>query len=94
MYLNMVKACDVMGMPAYKKHKAQSGEIYLSRGQFEGRKTWHYIMVDKMRLPLLLKHAKIREIDLRDYGKILFSGFGEEPPQELVSYVKQKYSVH
>ncbi len=79
---------------ALKKNKVQNGLIYLSQGVYNGRATWHYLMVDKLRLPILLKDVKGGEVELVDYGNILFSGFGEQPPEEVSAFVKKKYGTH
>lgn len=75
------------------KKKPLRGEIYLSRGECGGRQTWHYLMVDKMKLPILLKEATRGEIDLRQYGNIIISGFGEQPPEEVRAFVLKKYGT-
>ena len=76
---------------ATKRTKPLSGEIYLSRGLHQGRPIWHYLVVDKMKLPILLTEAKKGTVDLATFGHIIFSGFGEAPPQEVIDFVKKKY---
>ena len=66
--------------------------LYLSRGKYKDRDTWHYVYVDRLKLPLLLAEAKRGEIDLIDYGQILFSGFGKEPPPEVIDHIKKYYN--
>lgn len=83
-----------MGSRIQKYKKLQSGQIYLSQGTYAGRAVWHYVLVDKMRLPILQKRAQTEAIDLKDFGHILFSGFGEQPPEEVTSFIKQKYTIH
>lgn len=84
-----------MGSKTLKKSKKpHSGVIYLSRGHFGGRATWHYLLVDKMKLPILLKDSQVKEIDLVEYGNIVFSGFGDMPPEEVTQFVKKKYTIH
>jgi len=66
--------------------------IYLSQGHYDGRATWHYLLVNKMKLPLLQREAKLHNtVDLTSYGSIVFSGFGENPPEEVKYYVKKIY---
>lgn len=79
-----------------KRRQDYSGKtVYLSLGQFNGKSTWHYLLVDKVRLPILLKDAKGEQpVDLTRYGNIIFSGFGEKPPEEVTVCVKKKYGSH
>lgn len=74
-------------------HEKSKGCLYLSLGEFEGRATWHYLLVDKLKLPLLLKEAQEDVIDVAQYGRIVLSGFGKEPPQEVQAFVQQKYGT-
>jgi hypothetical protein len=76
-----------------KKQNLNNKVIYLSQGHFNGRATWHYLLVDKMKLPILLKESKSEQIDLTKYGNIVFSGFGENPPEEVRICVKNKYGT-
>jgi hypothetical protein len=63
---------------------------YLVRGEDKGRKAWHYIIVDKAKLPIFLKRIEKETIDIADYGTVIFSGWGENPPEEIVEKVKNK----
>jgi hypothetical protein len=72
--------------------RTSSHVIYLSTGTWEGRATWHYVMVDKLKLPLLMGNAKKGSIDITQYGKILFSGFGSAPPREVTDFIRKRYS--
>jgi len=76
------------------KSKTQGAVIYLSQGFFNGRPTWHYLRVNKLKLPLLIENAKKGEIDVVDYGNILFSGFGQNPPDEVKDFVQKKYGTN
>ncbi len=73
------------------KLKPRDFVVYLSQGFFDGKPTWHYLEVNKMKLPLLLKEAGNQQIDLVNYGKIVFSGFGNEPPASVKQYLEKKY---
>ena len=81
-------------MNSKTKNDTQGTVIYLSQGYFNGRPTWHYLKVNKLKLPLLLKDAKKGEIDVVDYGNILFSGFGANPPDEVKDFVQRKYGTN
>ena len=55
--------------------------VYLVRGKHRGRQAWHYVMVVKTLLGLFLKRTKAGRLDVADFGTVLKSGWGENPPQ-------------
>ena len=77
-----------------KIKNTQGMVIYLSQGFFNGRPTWHYLRVDKLKLPILLRDAQKGEIDVVNYGNIIFSGFGQTPPDEIKEFVQKKYGTN
>ncbi len=55
-------------------------DTYLVRGEEHGKKAWYYVKVERGRLPSFKKAMKAGEYNLTDYGEILSSGWGENPP--------------
>lgn len=57
---------------------------------------WFYLMVDKAKL-ILFKHLAESEpqyqVELSKYGEILYSGWGVEPPLEIITRIKSDYNV-
>jgi hypothetical protein len=66
--------------------------VYLVRGKDAGRAAWHYVLIDKMKLPLFKQKLKSGSLDVSEYGKILYSGWGENPPEEIMEEIKKQYS--
>ncbi|MCE2926491.1 MAG: hypothetical protein LW823_02425 [Rickettsiales bacterium] len=71
--------------------RKQDELVFLSKGTHEGRHTWHYLLVKKMKLPQLMEAVKQGQVDLAQYGRILFSGFGANPPADVTLLVRQKF---
>lgn len=65
--------------------------MFLSCGTNKGRPTWHYIKVEKNKLPLFKKALEKDSIELADFGEILFSGWGESPPDNITTQVKKMF---
>jgi hypothetical protein len=65
--------------------------VYLVRGKDAGRSAWHYVLIDRMKLPLFKQKLKTGSLDVSEYGKILYSGWGENPPEEIVEEIKKQY---
>ncbi len=73
--------------------QTQGGEE-LTRGTDRGRKAWHYVLlVDDPETIRIFKEKTqgklggILTMDVTDYGEVLKSGFGEEPPQEVKDWL-------
>ncbi len=63
--------------------------MFLIRGEDKGLECWHYVLVDALKMPLL--RTKIRQLpcdlDVANYGKIIISGWGESPIEEVTRKV-------
>lgn len=63
--------------------ETKHGTIYLSIGFHNKLPTWHYVRVTALKVPLFLNAAKAKRIDVAQFGEVLFSGWGKEPPEEI-----------
>ena len=54
---------------------------YLVRGKVRRRAAWHYVLVKKHLLGLFLKRTNGGSLDVADFGDVLRSGRGKEPPE-------------
>jgi hypothetical protein len=57
--------------------------IWLVTGTDMGKPCWYYVQVEKSKLELFKGMAKTPQIPLLDYGKILYSGWGSQPPEHI-----------
>jgi len=72
--------------------KQRGGElVYLVRGKDRGRAAWHYVHVEKNKLPLFLKKVESGTVDVSMYGEVLHSGWGENPPDDIVQQIKEQF---
>ena len=77
-----------MGKFLDKITKGRGEYVYLVRGTDRGKPAWHYVQVDKLKLPLFLKKIDSGTIDVKDFGVIIFSGWGKDPPEDIVEKIK------
>ena len=56
--------------------------IYLVRGKDRGKQAWHYVLVEKALLPLFLRRTNGGSLDVEDFGLVLTTGWGKDPPEE------------
>ena len=75
-----------------KIESERGDQVYLVRGKDHERQAWHYVLVEKLKLSLFLKKIDGKSIDLEDYGKVLYSGWGEDPPEAIVKKIEDEYS--
>ena len=62
----------------YKENYTE--RIHLVRGKDKGRAAWHYVLVKKHLLGLFLKLANGGSLNVADFGDVLRSGQGKDPP--------------
>ena len=67
--------------------------IYLVRGKDRGKPAWHYVLVDKHLLGLFLKKAKGRSLDVKDFGTVLRSGWGQDPSAGTIDQILKENSA-
>jgi hypothetical protein len=75
-----------------KARGSQGNLVYLVKGTDKGKAAWHYVLIDKLKLPLFREMLKTGRLDVARYGKVLYSGWGENPPAAMVESVKKCYS--
>lgn len=73
--------------------RAQANLIYLVKGIDDGRNAWYYVLVERPKLQLFLKALNDDIIHLEHYGKVLYSAYGDEPPQHITDAVNEEYGI-
>lgn len=66
--------------------------IYLVRGKDRGKPAWHYVHVKDSLLSEFLEKTRGGSLDVADYGEVLASGWGEDPPQDLADSIDRDYA--
>jgi len=72
---------------------SQADLIYLVKGIDDGRNAWYYVMVERLKLSLFQKALNDDIIHLENYGVILNSAYGDEPPADITDELKKKYGI-
>ena len=73
----------------YKENSTK--RFYLVRGKDNGRAAWQYVLVKKHLLGLFLKRVKGGVIKVADFGDILRTGFGKDPPEGTTDKILKEY---
>ena len=74
------------------KGKFKAGEVFLVRGNDRGKPAWHYVLVtDHEKLKNFKAVAKSGSLDVALYGKVLHSGFGQDPPEQVKKNIQERF---
>lgn len=77
---------------ADKVIKQRGNLLYLVTGKDStGQRAYYYLLVDKPKLEGFLQAFDKPGMELTDFGKVIVSGYGDEPPAEVDAEIKQKY---
>lgn len=87
----MLNSCDgvhIPKMPSLKwSDRLKSHLVYLVRGKDKGRAAWHYVMVDEGNINSFREQVASGNVDVAKYGRVLYSGWGVDPPDEAKSRI-------
>jgi len=72
-------------------HKRSGDIVYLVHGQdMHSNKSWHFLKVySKLNDNFISDLEKGEKLELSDYGRVLTSGYGEEPPKHVITSLKE-----
>src|SRR5262249_30639635 len=66
--------------------------IFLVRGYDDNdRRAWYYVMADKGKREVFKAQNGSMQLALTDYGQILYSGFGNNPPETIRQEMEDDY---
>lgn len=87
----MLNSCDGMHiskMPSLKWSDRLRGHLlYLVRGKDKGRAAWHFVMIDEGNTNAFREQVASGNVDVANYGTVLYSGWGADPPDDIRSQV-------
>ena len=63
--------------------------IYTVRGQDRGRNAWHTVLAERALLDDFNLKIKSGNIDVADYGYVIKSGWGEDPPKAILEAIEK-----
>ena len=77
------------------QRKSESERIFLVRGKDRGQPAWHYVLlVDDEETIRIFKEKTAggsESIDVANYGQVLKSGWGKDPPNDVRDAIVGKY---
>ena len=82
--------------PDYTWRKRIEGErVFSVRGKDGGRPAWHYVLLvdDEETIKIFHERVKQGRVDVADYGQVLESGWGKDPPNEVKDRMERNYNI-
>ena len=78
--------------PGYNWHKLSIKErIYLVQGEQSGHLGWQYVLlIDDQDTIDTFRETVMCHAEVGNYGQVLKSGWGEEPPNEVKKWIKEQ----
>jgi len=81
-------------------HKNVKEKVFLVKGKDRGWAAWHYILLvdDDETIRLFIEkpqgaNAGKNSIDVSNYGQVLRSGWGDDPPNDIQDFIENKYGL-
>ena len=65
--------------------------LFLVRGKNQEKPAWWYVLVQGIKVVLFREKLKTGQLDLADYGDIVECGWGDDPPENVVKRMAEKY---
>ena len=72
----------------YKENS--TNRTYLVRGKDKGRAAWHYVLAKKHLLGLFLTRTNGGSVNVADFGAVLRSGWGKDPPEGTIDQMLEE----
>ena len=70
----------------------RNDRFILVRGKDKGKPAWHFVEVNKTLTGLFYKRVKSGSLDLADFGTVLASGWGTDPPDSKREQILKAHS--
>jgi hypothetical protein len=66
---------------------------YIKATTHNGRKAWYFLFAKPTASKAVLELGENSNCDLRDFGEMIYSGFGETAPHSLIKQVNEQYKT-
>ncbi|CAK5074608.1 unnamed protein product [Meloidogyne enterolobii] len=96
---------DIVNFQLCRGYAFQKTRIQIIRGKdysgyfsfiTGGSPAWCYLLVDKDKREALLKKRKTGNVDInqvKEYGEVLYSGLGKDPPKDIKNRMVEEYGI-
>ena len=85
------ETCEIDSTYTWEDRILKTDLVRLVRGEERGSVAFYYVLVDEDKIEDFKAKIKSENIDLTNYGKVLYSGYGKDPPKDIVHKVHLRY---
>lgn len=85
----MMSAC----LPSFVARVSHHELVYLVKGYSNEWPVWHYVVIDSLKLAIFKRMLNSQSMDVSEYGHILDSGWGAEPPADATLKILRRSGV-
>ena len=68
--------------------------VHLVHNEDKGFPCWHYVLVDEDKLLAFKAKMITGKIDVAEYGTVLYSGWGQDPPKDIVRKLNLRFLLY
>ena len=68
--------------------------VHLVHNEDKGFPCWHYVLVDEDKLLAFKAKIITGKIDVTEYGTVLYSGWGQDPPKDIVRKLNLRFLLY
>ena len=86
------KECEIPAHHTWMDRLFNGRYVYLVRGKDTDKPAWHYVLVDEKKENQFRAQVATGKIDVAEYGKILYSGWGKDPPEETRKQISERFT--
>lgn len=73
-------------------YTSRPDQIFLVRGRDStGERAWYYVMVDRTKRDSFKSRSGVPFMNIGDYGNVIHSGYGDNPPEDIIAEMKEEY---
>ena len=84
--------CATLGWMGHVRSKPSL--VYLVRGKDRGKPAWHYVLVDEGKENAFKEQVASGNVDVAVYGKVIKSGWGKDPPDDVKKAIDRFYYTY
>ena len=84
--------CGMRSQYTWEDYAVNGSLLRIVRGNDRGKPAWYYLLVDREKVDEYETQVKTGKINIAKYGKVLYSGFGKDPPDDKKRMIMWQYS--
>lgn len=76
---------------ALKLINQEGGEIRFIKSKENGKPCWCYLRIEPAKWQAYKQALRQKFMNIRDYGEVLKTGWGEHPPAGVITYIHEEF---